>query len=509
MNITIKKYRAVFYCFILFLGCFCIFGCKKQSNNFAVITDSKQLVDRKVGMQTCTAGECPFMENYPGVILNYYTAPSDLILALRTGKIDAFFIENIVAKIILNKNKDLTVLSDKVEEFQCAFALSKNNPLTPKLKRAFEKLKKEGAIDHIIELWAGTDESRKVMPIQDWPAVNGTIRYVTDDTSEPIAYLGHGGQVIGIEPHIMLLLCKELSMRLEITNMVYEACIPCIQSGKADVAGGDIPYYDSYREVMDMIPNFNNGMRLIIRKSDYANDSELTESDVFQIIKNSFYNNLIMEDRWKLLISGLKKTFFITFWSCWIGIILGIVLCWLRCCCGGFILEATNMWIGLVLGIPDVIFLMLMFYVVFNKLVISPEFAAITTFSIILSAYSSDIFKSGIESVQQGQLEAAIALGYKPYQGFIKIILPQAIVFFLPALRGAIINLLKNTSIVGYVAIQDLTKISDAIRARTLDPFFPLVITAIIYFVMSYMIIKLTDVILAKFSRKCSLCSMV
>ncbi|MBR1735666.1 MAG: ABC transporter permease subunit, partial [Firmicutes bacterium] len=96
--------------------------------------------------------------------------------------------------------------------------------------------------------------------------------------------------------------------------------------------------------------------------------------------------------------------------------------------------------------------------------------------------------RSGIESIDPGQREAALALGFTERQAFYKFIFPQAAMRFLPVYRGEIVSLLKNTSIVGYIAIQDLTKMSDIIRSRTYEAFFPLIVTALIYFLLAWII---------------------
>lgn len=106
-------------------------------------------------------------------------------------------------------------------------------------------------------------------------------------------------------------------------------------------------------------------------------------------------------------------------------------------------------------------------------------------FSINFSAYTSEMMRNGLETVEKGQSEAAFALGYTRYQTFWKIVFPQAAMRFLPVLKGEFISMVKMTSVVGYVAVQDLTKASDIIRSRTMDAFFPLIATAVIYFMVA------------------------
>ena len=131
---------------------------------------------------------------------------------------------------------------------------------------------------------------------------------------------------------------------------------------------------------------------------------------------------------------------------------------------------------------------MILYYVVFGKSGMGAVWVAIIGFSLNFAAYASEILRSGIDSVDGGQREAALALGFSENQAFFRFIFPQAVCRQLPVYRGEVISLLKSTSVVGYIAIQDLTKMSDIIRSRTYEAFFPLIATAIIYFLLAYII---------------------
>src|SRR5258708_14062040 len=102
------------------------------------------------------------------------------------------------------------------------------------------------------------------------------------------------------------------------------------------------------------------------------------------------------------------------------------------------------------------------------------------------AAYVSEIFRTGIEGVDKGQTEAGIAMGFSRVQTFLHIVLPQHVQRILPVYKGEFISLVKMTSIVGYIAVQDLTKASDIIRSRTFDAFFPLVLIAVLYFLIAW-----------------------
>jgi polar amino acid transport system substrate-binding protein len=128
---------------------------------------------------------------------------------------------------------------------------------------------------------------------------------------------------------------------------------------------------------------------------------------------------------------------------------------------------------------------MILYYLVFGKVGISAIIVAIIGFSINFGVYVSEMISMGINAVEKGQIEAAAALGFTRSQVFRKVTFPQAAQHFVPIYKGAFISMVKDTSVVGYIAIEDLTKVSDIIRSRTLEAFFPLIVTAVIYYLVA------------------------
>ena len=219
-------------------------------------------------------------------------------------------------------------------------------------------------------------------------------------------------------------------------------------------------------------------------------------------LKDSFNKNFIREDRYKLIIRGTKTTCFITFMSVLFGTVLAFLICLFRRTDSILAGGICNLYVKLIQGTPIVVLLMIMYYIIFEKSDITAERVAIIGFSLNFSAYASEILRSGIESVDKGQREAALALGYSENQTFFRFVFPQAAVRSLPVYRGEVISLLKNTSIVGYIAVQDLNKMADIIRSRTYEAFFPLIFTAVIYFILAWMISILLNLLLKQIDPK-------
>jgi polar amino acid transport system substrate-binding protein len=153
-----------------------------------------------------------------------------------------------------------------------------------------------------------------------------------------------------------------------------------------------------------------------------------------------------------------------------------------------YLLMFAKFYISILRGTPVLVLLMIIFYVVFASVDIDPVIVSVIAFGLNFAAYVSEMFRTGIEGVDKGQTEAGIAIGFTKVKTFIYIVLPQAVRRILPVYKGEMISLVKMTSIVGYIAVQDLTKASDIIRSRTFDAFFPLIMVAVLYFIISWLL---------------------
>ena len=217
-------------------------------------------------------------------------------------------------------------------------------------------------------------------------------------------------------------------------------------------------------------------------------------SSVFwQGIAESFRTNFIQDNRYVQILEGLETTMVITVCAVLLGTLLGGAICWMRMQRKAWISNIAKVYIEIMHGTPVLVMLMIMYYVVMAPLNASGVFVAIITFAMNTSAYISEMLRTSIEGVDRGQTEAGLSLGLTRIQTFFCIVLPQAVRNVMPIYRGEVISLLKTTSIVGYVAVMDLTKASDMIRARTFDAFFPLITIALVYFLIAWLIGLLLD----------------
>lgn len=215
---------------------------------------------------------------------------------------------------------------------------------------------------------------------------------------------------------------------------------------------------------------------------------------------STFYLNFIEDDGWKYITVGLKNTLIITFFACLMGIVLGFLVGMVRSTYEKThklkILNAIcKVYLTVIRGTPVVVQLMIIYFVVFGSVRISKVLVAVLAFGINSGAYVAEIFRSGIMSVDSGQLEAGRSLGFNYWQTMWYIIMPQAFKNVLPALCNEFISLLKETSVAGYIALQDLTKGGDIIRSRTYSAFMPLFAVALIYLTIVMIFTKLIQIL--------------
>ena len=213
-----------------------------------------------------------------------------------------------------------------------------------------------------------------------------------------------------------------------------------------------------------------------------------------------FYDSVIYDDRYKYIFEGLFNTLLIAFFAVIIGIVIGIFIALVRHNYEvnkkfGVLNKIVTWYVNIIRGTPVLLQLMIIYYVIFKSVDISIIIVGVIAFGLNSGAYVSEIIRSGINSIDKGQMEAGLSLGLSYNKTMFYIIMPQAIKNIMPALGNEFITLIKETSTGAYIGIMELTKASDIIASRTYDYFFPLLIIAIIYLLLTLGLTKLVNVL--------------
>lgn len=199
-----------------------------------------------------------------------------------------------------------------------------------------------------------------------------------------------------------------------------------------------------------------------------------------------FYSTFIYEERYRYFIDGLKMTLLLTLASFILGCLVGIGFCALKKSRHSILRKIANVVTNFFVQLPTMVLLMVFVYIIFGSSGLSLILIVIFALTIKAGAFLSEIFFSAIETVNVGEIEAARTLGMSKRQAFFHVILPQSVTAAMPVFKNQFISTLQETSVVGYLAVMDLTRASSIVTSRTLDALFGLIVVSIIYLVIGY-----------------------
>jgi polar amino acid transport system substrate-binding protein len=491
---SFKRYAAfllaaILMCSLLLTAC----GSQSAADSSTDEAEETHLVESlddlhgaRIGVQLGTTGDIYVTDEYEsdgeGTVLERYNKGADAIMALKQSKIDAVIIDSQPAQAFVAKNEDLSILEEEFATEDYAICVSKDNPeLTASINSALDTLKADGTVEQIISNFIG-DDTKGTCPyestVTEYP--NGKLVVVTNASFEPYEYYSNG-TMTGIDIQLMQAIADQLGMELEMQDTEFDSIINSVISGKADAGIAGMTVTAERLQNIDFTDSYTTSKQVVVvRNGKTATSMGLAES---------FYQCFIYEARWQYLTNGLKATAIVTICSAVLGMLLGWVLAIIRVSHDkNGTLPVLNfiakIYLTVIRGTPTMIQLLITCYVIFASVNINRLLVAIIAFSANSAAYVAEIVRSGMMSIDNGQFEAGRSLGLTFPQTMVGIVVPQAFKNVLPALANEVIVLLKETSIMGYVGLQDLTRGGDIIRNITYSAMLPLLAVAAIYLVI-------------------------
>ncbi len=190
---------------------------------------------------------------------------------------------------------------------------------------------------------------------------------------------------------------------------------------------------------------------------------------------------------------GLKVTLQLSFWTLIAATVVGVAMGLLRVQNHKTLNVIIDGWINFIRGVPVMVQIFIVYYGIATTL--PPFWAAVVSLTVNSSVYIAEHTRAGMQAVNKGQMEAARCIGMSKLQANWYIIIPQAIKNVLPSLCNEFILLIKDTSIVSVIAVHELTYTSNTVRANTFLAFEPLIVTAVLYFVVTYILKKLVGIL--------------
>lgn len=470
---------------------------KGSSETLTLEELKRSLNHKKIGILEGSIFDVWAQTNLPEARIEHYNIVTDLYSALKSHKVDAILNDTVTTMKTVQEDRSIELQQPPLFYRDIAVGVKQGNTeLAGKINEYIAQATKDGTLAEMEKRWLYSDTTPDRFPDTLVPVKSDKVlRVAMCSSMYPFVFKNKDGNIVGFDAEFATRLGNHLGMQLEISDMNFAALIPTLASGKADVIitlltitperAQKVLFTDPYVK----LPCSS----VVLADANAASAKAAASSSFFKSVKDSFYSNIILENRYMLIIDGLKVTLIITLLSCIVGTLLGALVCFMRMSRRKVLKRLAQGYIALLRGTPVLVLLMFIFYVVFASVNINPVLVAVIAFAMNFAAYSSEMFRAAILSIDQGQTEAGIAGGFTGFQTFVYIILPQAIKQVLPVYKGELISLAKMTSIVGYIAVQDLTKASDIIRSRTFDAFFPLLMIAVLYFMISWLLLLLLE----------------
>ena len=457
-------------------------SCARADNE---IYDASGLATGRVAVIMGTTGESYVKNELPDARPFVYTSETDALAALLAGKVDYIMCGISAANVMAGSVDGIAVLGEHYQVERIAMAVDKSNAfLLNSINARLYDYRTSGRLDEIVSHWLkspGEEYDMVETPSHD---VGETLVVGTTGDLEPTSFIADG-KMVGLDAELIENIAYDLGYRVEYAVMDFDALLPALVSGKIDIVASDLTVTEERAQAVCFTDTCYTDYQVLVVRDKNALAQQVSAR---QRLATLFENSFVREGRWRLILEGLGVTLLLAVLSALLGTALAVGLCAMRISKRPALRGFARVFIAAVQGMPVVVLLLIVCYVIFKWAAIGSLAVAVAAFSVYFSTYAAETMRAGLESVDIGQREAALALGYSSAGMFRRVVLPQAARFALPLYKQELVSLIKVTSVAGYIAIEDLTKAGDIIRSRTYEAFFPLIIVAAIYFLITWLL---------------------
>ncbi len=475
-----------------------------------------QLSGKTAGVMTGTPQEEIIHDRVGDVEVLYFNSLTDLAMALQAGKIDFFTLSTVNFSFLTEQYPDLAYIDVALTNYDVGAIFPKSQEgesLRAQYNEHLKRLSESGELERLKDYWLQPRDWESV----DIPATgeNGVLHMATTNTMKPFS-MDLNGQNAGYDIAIAAGFCKAYGYGLQIDNVDFSGMLSGIASGFYDFAAGQISYTAERAEtVLYSDAYYAQKMVPLVRGSDYGDGEvvrassegaqdgaaagrdqggekgEAQEGSLWTSIRRS----LLDQDRWKSIVSGLGTTLVITFAGFALANVIGAALCAMSLSRSRVARVSARIYSGVAQGLPIVVVLMVLYYIVFAAAKLNNVIVASVAFGLVYAAYLEQLFEGAIRGVDAGQWEAGLASGLTSRQTFLGIVLPQAARASVTGYFADLISLMKGTAVVGYIAVADLTKAGDVIRSTTYEAYVPLLTVTVAYLLMTGLAIACMELV--------------
>ncbi|MCL2044286.1 MAG: ABC transporter permease subunit [Treponema sp.] len=508
---TVLLFLAVFLA-ALFLSCSPAAEVIQQSNTGTYIDfigTGKRIAVQAGGIYGSVA-----LDLFQAISAPEYFTIADMLEALRMGRVDAVLLSQEYVRQLQDSGMYPNVEYIWVPQdvfVQKAGPIFYTTELRDKYNEWFRDIAADGTWQKVIDRWIGVPlPAQEDIPQFEFTGENGILRAADTGNYPPLIYFDANGEPAGFDVEMVSLFAQHIGMKPEFTMMSYDAIIPYVITGRADMSAATLAITSERQEgVIFGDPSVITQAVLIVQSQTHGSPdsaapvTELSQSSsgIIEWLRTGIQRNLITDNRWKMIVNGLGVTLTIAFLAQIFGTVFGCFICYVLMRKNKSVNLTGRIYCGLIYGTPIVVLLMITYYIIFGNTNISNVLVAVAAFTMITGAMIAQNLKGAIDTVDPVEIEAARSIGFSAFGAFTSVTLPQAVRRALPGYTNGFVELVKATAIVGYIAIQDLTRAGDIIRSRTYDAYFPLLFVAAIYLSVTSICVLLFKLIVKKINR--------
>ena len=468
------------------------------------ISDVRDLDEATFAVMVASSYEKMVPILFPKAKMNVVSGWDEECLQVIQGKSDAVLWERSSLDEALDAYPQIMALGDPIEKLTFGWATRKTpegQALCEEINAFVRTLRESGELDEIYKRWENPEKAPDHVDF-DFAPESGKrkLRFASCLDWQPICY-ENNGNACGYMIELLARFCASAGYTPVPEYVDIQSMLAGLGTGRYDL----LCYgFDHWSESEDEA-NFTDVMMeddvyVLIAKDRYAG-AETTVSrkkaglaerfaEGIKTISEKFEKNFIRENRWQMILRGLRTTLLLSICSVAFGTLLGGLICFMHRSSSPILEAIARIYVRLIQGTPIVLLLLILYYVVFGKSSVSAFWVCVLGFTLDFAAYAGEIFRSGIGAVPSGQTKAAVALGFGRFEAFTQVVFPQMVIHCLPVYIGQVISTVKLTSVAGYISVQDLTRVTDMIRARTYEAFFPLIFTALVYFCIAWLLMQ-------------------
>lgn len=487
----------------LLLCLVCLAGCQSgKTSEEPEASKIQDLAESKIGLITGTMTALMTPEILPEAEYLEYNNAADVAMSLMMGKIDAYPADESLYLSLLWEGQAVDRIDERLasSDYGMIFGKGENLQLQAELNEFLAQFRAEGGLEEYETKWFSDSEPTEFLSYENLSGENGRLTVGICSSTKPFVYMKNGSYV-GFDIDLLILFAEKYGYDLDFEDTQFGSILTGVVMGSYDMGVSGFTITEERAQSVDFSDVYHTEDLVMVIRSDAA-----AEDSFWASIVEGFEKTFIREDRWKLITEGIGTTILISLCAVLGGTVLGFLLYLAARAHNQRVARLVKLLVKVyskvIAGTPTLVILMLLFYVVFGKTDIDGVIVAIVGFTLIFASFVYEQLTLIVDGVDKGQTEAARALGYSRNQTFFRIILPQAMKMFVPVYSAEIVGLIKSTSVVGFIAVNDLTKMGDIIRSSTYEAFFPLIAVAVIYFMITWGAIMLLNILKRKTEPK-------